>query len=47
MDKVLNLELMRHPANWIVVTLMFLFASLAIRFVMSAASLAPPTPVNS
>jgi hypothetical protein len=43
MDKVINVELMRHPANWFVVTLMFILASFAIRFVMQASAISGPT----
>jgi hypothetical protein len=43
MDKVVNFELMAHPANWVVVTLMFLLASFGIRFVMQAAQVSSDT----
>lgn len=39
MNKVLNLELMAHPANWVVLTLMFLLASFGLRFITNAAKL--------
>lgn len=43
MDKVINVELMRHPANWLVVTLMFLLGSFALRFLMNASNLSNAT----
>ena len=35
---MLNVELMRHPANWVVVTLMVILASMMLSFLTKAAT---------
>lgn len=47
MNKIINVELMSHPANWVVVTLMFLLGSFAIRFVTQAAQVSSDNPVTA
>lgn len=35
---MLNVELMRHPANWIVVTLMCVLASMMLSFITKSST---------
>ena len=37
MDKVLNLELLRNPINWVIVVLMVMLGSIAVHYLFAAA----------
>jgi hypothetical protein len=37
-DKVINIGLLKHPLNWVIVVLMVLIAGIAAHFILSYAS---------
>lgn len=44
---ILNTDLMRHPANWVIVTLMVVLGGLAMQFVLAAATTATASPSDA
>lgn len=45
MDKIINLAIMRHPVNWIIVWTVLLFAGFAYAIVHEKVTSAPSAPV--
>jgi hypothetical protein len=43
MDEIVNVKLLAHPVNWLIVWIVLMFGSLAFSVFHKAVTVAPPT----